>query len=132
MKEQIRFGLVKTVEELERLKQFAATFDHAVGDNSMFPIYTVERGEQLIGYYNLINFPVPVVCPAMHPDICTPRDFRDSLEFVKHHFCLNSINGNFPHGTCLLAVPPKLPFSPSAFERSGFKRTGLELWQIIL
>jgi hypothetical protein len=129
MRERIKFGFVKNAEELESLKQFAATFEHTVNNDSMFPIYTVERGQQIIGYFNQIQY--PVVCPAMHPQHCSHRNFFEALEAVKYHQCIASINNHFPNGTCLLAVPVQLTIPSSALEKSGFKRTGHELWQHI-
>lgn len=130
MREQIKFGLVRTREALESLQKFAESFDHKVGDDSILPIYTIERGQQVIGYYNMITF--PIVCPAFHPKQCTPRDFHDTVQFAKTHFCLNSICDRFPNGTCLIALPRDLePLKKVAVEKCGFKNTKAELWQAI-
>jgi hypothetical protein len=133
MREQVKFGLIRTDEEFEGLRQFAETFDHTVGPGSILPIYTVERGEQMIGYFNVLMY--PIVAPSMHPTHCTARNFFDALEFVKHHFCLNSIDNKFRYGTCFLSIPTNPPAGQNmkdALERSGFKNTRHELWQAIL
>jgi hypothetical protein len=127
MRDQIKFGIVRSLEELEDLKRFAKSFDHKVGNDSIMPIYTITRGQQLIGYYNVILY--PIVSPSMHPRLCSHRDFFDALFCVKHHFCLNSIDAHFPNGTCLLAVPTKLAIPDRALERAGFKNTKKEIWQ---
>jgi hypothetical protein len=83
----------------------------------------------MIGYFNLILY--PIVCPSFHPKLCSHRDFHDAVQYAKNHFCLNSIDGRYPNGTCLLALPIKLAIRKSAVEHMGFKRTGREIWQAI-
>jgi hypothetical protein len=129
MREQLKFGVIRTHDELESLKRFAESFNHRVGDDTIHPIYTIDFGGRMIGYYNVIQY--PIVCPAMHPKVCTPRNFVETMQSVKNHFFLTSINGQFPHGTCLLAVPRELPIPRRALEKSGFQDTKMELWQAI-
>lgn len=129
MRDHIKFGMIRTDEEFKALVQFAESFNHKVGPDSILPIYTIERGQHMLGYFNLILY--PIVCPAFHPRACTPRDFRDAVQAAKSHFCLNSIDNKFPHGTCLIAVPKQLALKESVLERCGFANTKKELWQAI-
>lgn len=130
MREQIKFGLIRTQEEFDALSQFAASFDHQVNGQSILPIYTIERGKQMVGYFNVIC--IPIVCPSFHPDVCTPRDIHEIVQMAKNHFCMNSISDRFPNGTCMLAMPKNLPDNKRAIaERCGFKSTKAELWQAI-
>ena len=127
IRERIKFGLVKNDEELAELREFAKSFGHEIRDDAVLPIYTGKKGDQLIGYFNLIGF--PLVCPSLHPEHCTHRDFFDCVEFLKQHFCLNSISERFPYGISLLALPLDLPdHKKEAVERAGFKRMDKEIW----
>lgn len=127
MREHITFGLIRTEEALQSLKKFAESFDHHVGNDSIFPIYTISRGSYLFGYFNVIS--LPIFAPAFHPDVCTPRDFYDAAYALKQHFCLNSISDRFPNGTCLLALPKALAVKREILEKLGFKDTGKIIWQ---
>jgi len=130
MREHLKFGLIKTEEEFKELQRFAQSFDHEVGRDAIPPIFTIERGEHMVGYYNVIQH--PIVCPAMNPAVTTPREFFETLMFLKNHYCLNSINGKFPHGMGLMAVQTKLPqHLKNAFERAGFRNTKKEIWQAL-
>ena len=129
MRDHIKFSLIKSMEELEALQRFAKTFNHQVGLDSIMPIYTIERGEQVIGYFNVLMY--PVVCPALHPEHCTPRDFYETLRDARQHYCFVSIDAKFPNGTCFMAIPKQLSFPGDALEKLGFKFTGKELWQCI-
>lgn len=130
MRDHIKFGMIRTEEGFKSLMQFAESFDHKVGPDSILPIYTIERGQHLIGYYNLLL--LPIVCPALHPKICTPRDFHNTLQAAKSHFCLSSISEKFPNGTCFMAIPAKATAEMNgAMEHSGFVNTKKELWQAI-
>ena len=130
MRDQIKFGMVRTAAELEELKVFAKTFNHKVGRDSIMPIYTGRCGDKLIGYFNLILY--PIVCPAIHPVECSQRAFFDCIEYLKHHFCLESISDQFPFGMCFLALPQDMPINKKeAVERCGFRNTKKEIWQCI-
>jgi hypothetical protein len=130
MRDHIKFGMIQTEEAFQSLIRFAESFDHNVGTDSILPIYTIERGDHMIGYFNLITY--PVVCPAFHPKICTPRDFFDAVLVLKNHFCLSSISPKFPNGTCLITLPTELEdFKRTAGGKVGFKNTNKELWQAI-
>jgi hypothetical protein len=121
--------MVRTEEELQSLVKFAESFDHNVGSDSIFPIYTISRDSYLFGYFNLIC--LPILVPAFHPDVCTPRDFYDAAYALKQHFCLNSISERFPNGTCLLALPKELAIKKEIVKRLGFKCSGKEIWQAL-
>lgn len=127
--DQIKFGLIRTVKEFEALKAYAKSFGHVVDDRSITPIYTIHRGDKQIGYFNLIL--QPIVCPSFHTELCTHRDFYDSVQYAKNHFCMNSIDDRFPNGTCFLALPRELAIKKDVVERMGFADTKTQLWQAI-
>jgi hypothetical protein len=129
MRDQIKFGLIKNPVEFESLAAFAASFGHQVGPDSILPIYTIERGQQMIGYFNVLTY--PIVAPALHPSLTTPRDFYEVIQILKNHFCLGSINEKFPNGTGFMAIPTSGFADYSVFERCGFHNTQKEIWQAI-
>jgi len=130
MREQLKFRLVRTKEEFDGLSEFARTFDHHVGPGSILPIYTVERGQQMIGYFNVVAY--PILGPAFHPGVGTAREFFEAVQYVKNHFCMSSIDNNFRNGTCFMALRPDMkPVLKRALEHCGFKNTNKELWQAI-
>jgi len=129
MREQIRFGLIRTPEEFEELKKFAKSFDHHVGEDSLLPIYTARRGGQLIGYFNVLMH--PIACPAIDPNRCTPRDFYELVQYVKNFFCMNSISAHFPTGTCFMAFPLEPKVERDVLDKCGFVATKKEIWQAI-
>jgi hypothetical protein len=129
MRDQIKFGMVRTNEEYEDLKKFAKSFGHNVGNDTVLPIYVIERGDQVIGFFNMI--PYPIGCPSFHPKVCTPRDFHEAALSLKNHFCLQSMDGRYPNGTCLLALPKNPEMGERAIQRVGFKQIGREIWQYI-
>lgn len=129
MRDQIKFGMIRSDEEFQSLVKFAASFEHNVGSDSIMPIYTIERGDQMLGYFNVLLH--PIVAPSMHPSITTARDFYEAMLSVRNHFCMNSVDGKFPNGTCFFALPTDEIVKDSVFERCGFKNTKKELWQAI-
>jgi hypothetical protein len=128
-REHIKFGLVRNEIEFQSLAAFAATFNHHIGPDSIMPIYTIERGQQMLGYFNVLTY--PIVAPALHPSLTTPRDFYEVIQILKNHFCLTSISEKFPNGTGFMAVPTDGIVEDSVFERSGFRNTKKEIWQAI-
>lgn len=128
-REHIKFGLVRTEEAFQSLMKFAESFDHKVGRDSLLPIWTIERGDQTIGYFNVLFY--PVIAPAMHPRLTSPRDFYEAIYAVRSHFCMNSISEKFPNGTCFFALPTEEIVPDSIFEKCGFRNTHKELWQCI-
>jgi hypothetical protein len=128
-REHIKFGIIRTQEELQSLAAFAKSFDHNVGLDSIRPIFTIERGDQMIGYFNVLLY--PIVAPSLHPAICTPRDFNDALAAMRNHYCFLSIGEQFPYGTSFMAVPTNTEIENSVFERNGFVNTKKEIWQCI-
>jgi len=128
-REQIKFGLIKTEEEFQDLKRFAESFDHSVEATSIFPIYTIARGDELIGYCNVMR--QPVLHPSLHPGLATPRNFYDALQYAKQSFCLSSIDDRFPHGICVMALPRDLVVPDDAVVKCGFKNTNKEIWMAI-
>lgn len=129
MRDHIKFGLIQNKIEFDSLAAFAASFDHHVGPDSILPIYTIERGEHMIGYFNVLTY--PIVAPALHPRLTTPRDFYEVIQILKNHFCLNSISDKFRNGTGFMAVPTDEVIKDNVFERCGFKNTKKEIWQAI-
>lgn len=129
MREPIKFGLVKTPEELKALANFAESFGHKVGPNSIMPIYTLSRGEKLFGYFNVLSF--PVTAPAFHtnPEICSKRDFYDAAIAMKSHFMLESISPAFPNGTWFVAIPVNTNFPEEVATAVGLVKTNKMLWQ---
>lgn len=128
-REHIKFGMIQTEEAFQSLIQFAESFNHTVGSDSILPIYTIERGDHMIGYANVLL--QPIVAPALHPKMCTPRDFYDAIMTMKNHYCLNSISQKFPNGTCFMSLPTVPVIENRVFERCGFQNTNKELWQAI-
>jgi hypothetical protein len=130
MREQVKFGTIRTEEEFRSLQAFAASFDHEIGSDAALPIYTIERGDQVIGYFNVVCY--PILGPAFHPAVCSPRDFFEAVTLAKSHFCINTIDNKFRYGTCLLALRKDLKSSmKTALMRCGFKNLHKEIWQAI-
>ena len=119
--------MIQAREEFEDLKKFGESFDHTIPDDVAHPIYTIERGDQMIGYFNVMTY--PIVSPALHPRICTPRDFYEAIHILKNHYCLITINQKLRYGTGLMALPSVPVMDMKVVEKAGFKNTRKEIWQ---
>lgn len=131
MPDPIRFSEVRTQEEFDELKLFAATFDHVIDDRTMTPIIRMYRGERLIGYFICVT--APIVIPSFHTDpaICSPRDFRDSCEQVRAWQTLNRQSERFPGGQCWIALDDEPLIRREVIEKLGFQNTKSDLYQYI-
>lgn len=127
--EAIRFSEVRTREEFDELKLFAATFDHVIDDRTMTPIIRMYRGDRLFGYFVVVT--APIMIPAFHtdPQICSPRDFKESAEHVRAWQCLNRQSERFPNGQCWIGLDNEPAIRREIIEKLGFKDTKTQLYQ---
>jgi hypothetical protein len=130
MKSPIRLSEVRNQDELTELNEFAKTFGHSIGDNSPQPVIRIYRGNRLLGYF----FITPrVVTPCFHTDktICTPRDFKDSIDQIRAISCFSSMNLQFPAGQCVMAVDEDLSIRKEIVDKMGFKDIKGRLYRFI-
>ena len=123
MRDRINFGVVENEEDYNSLQSFAKSFDH--GENMTLPIVTINKGQQMIGYYTQIL--QPIIVPSFHPKVTTPRDFYESLNLLIGAQQLRSISPAYPNGVCYAATRNKA-INRSIFEKLGFNRLDLELF----
>lgn len=134
MRPNLRFGVVNTQEDLEKVGGFAASFDHEVTPFSTMPIVTISRGDCLFAYYNVIR--QPIICPAFHsdPEVCSPRDFKDAFDAIRNHVFQSSMNPNtYPNGTMFMALPAhtKEKYGEKQMQELGLNTNGTVLYQAI-
>lgn len=105
MNPNLRFGVVTTMEDLQKAGEFAASFDHEITQKSTFPIVTISRGDRMFGYYNVLR--QPVIFPAFSTDqkVCSPRDFKDGFEAVRNHLLQSSMSHEYPRGVAFFGMP---------------------------
>lgn len=128
MDRNLKFETVRTQKQFDDLKKFATSFDHVVDDTTLLPLITVSRGDKMFAYYTVLNY--PVVFPSFHTELCTPRDFVDSVNTVKHHHMLSSMNERFPNGTFFVALSAnKLAIDRSYIPKLGLKNLEMEIHQ---
>lgn len=132
MRENLRFGVVNTQEDLDKVGAFASSFDHKVDAFSPFPMITISRGESLCAYYSVLR--QPVIFPAFHsdPKVCSPRDFMDSFEAIRNHVFQSSLNPNsYPNGVMFMALPShtKEKYGEEQMKKMGLNTNGTVLYQ---
>lgn len=120
----VKFEWIRTPEQKERLKNFAASFDHKVAALDKHPHAFIKRRGQEVGYAQF--YMGPVIFSSWHTDknICHPRDvaegFRDLAAW-----------GKIQHGGGFVGVPTDTKtFVPHVMEKFGFMRSGIELYEI--
>jgi hypothetical protein len=120
----IKFNLIQDKESFDQVAVFAKSFDHDI-DKGILPIYTVSKGDNMIGYFSALT--QPIICPAFHPRVCSPRDFKETVEALKNWRFLNSISQQFPNGVGFLATDTKI--DPAIIQKLGFKNLNMQLYQ---
>jgi hypothetical protein len=123
----IKFNLIQDKESFDQFVSFAKSFDHEEGDHTILPVRVVSNESGPIAYFKEIPF--PLICPAFHPEKCTPRNFLDICTQVKAWAALNSISPRFPNGNVLLAVENNPAIPIEIIEKLGFKNLGLQVHQ---
>lgn len=132
MQENLRFGVVNTQEDLDKVGAFASSFDHKVDNFSTFPVITISRGDRLFSYYSVLR--QPIIMPAFHtdPKVCSPRDFKDAFEAIRNHVFQSSLNPNsYPNGVCFFALPGNTEerYGKDQMEKLGLGTNGTMLFQ---
>lgn len=97
-------------EEFRRLQSFAASFDHCIAPSPHTNVYAHFKGETLVGYSDHVY--LPIVYPAFHPELTTPRDVVQVMSDWRVHCQLSGKPsaigvpldnrngaGNFPEST---------------------------------
>lgn len=123
----IRFQSIQTKEDYEKWQTFAESFGHS--PNGTLPIFTMSRGDKMFGYYHPIQ---NVIVPSYHsnPDVCTPRDFRESAEAVSNFHCLSSMSQQYPNGVINIAIDAeRQSISDKMLSQMGFEDTGLKIYR---
>jgi hypothetical protein len=120
----LRFVRINTQEDLDKLNQFAQSFGHDAS-RPLGPMFALARDEKIFGYFNVMNR--PVVFPAFHPEIASPRDVYESLQQVRAWQLLSSADQGVPSGTFFCGLPTgvdeKFP------TKIGLVNLKTELWQ---
>lgn len=132
MRENLRFGVVNTQEDLDKVGAFAESFDHKVDEFSPFPMITISRGSRLFAYYSVLR--KPTIWPAFHtdPSICPPRDFREGFDAIRNHVLQSSLEPNaFPNGVCYMALPGHTEerYGKEQIEKMGLISNGTMLYK---
>jgi hypothetical protein len=112
-------------EDYQRLQLFARTFQHEIAPQTGCKTVVLEREDKVFGYADI--FYLPVVFPAFHPAITTPRAVVETLHGWQAHCDLNSGGAGF------IAVPledQRQTFPRKMMEGMGFKRMQRELYQL--
>lgn len=112
-----------------RLQQFAATFGHRISSyRHPIKIITDGGGKEKGRWLGYLQFCfTPIVFPALHPEIITPREFKAVFDCCKGWAALQNGEG-------LLAVPTTgksaETFNPEVMARCGMKRQEAEIYYI--
>lgn len=121
MRQPLDYIPVKTVEHLEKLKDFAKTFDHDIC-NYRHEATEIRKGDQTVGYWQM--YFVPTAFVAFHPEHCEPRDTLDAIKAL-------SSWAKIQHQQGWVAVNfDSKVFTPELMEKLGFHRMNTELYSI--
>jgi hypothetical protein len=130
MREQITFENVRTQEQFDKLKQFAASDGvHRFDEHSIMPAVTMSRGSRMFGWIQVLN--APVVMPSFHLNECSPRDFVEASQQLKAIYQFSSINERFPNGQMWMAIPPSPMVDEDKLVKLGFEDVKRQLWQAV-
>jgi hypothetical protein len=121
-----KFEPILTQEQYDKWQAFAAEFIPKVGNE--MPIITVSKGDKMFGHYHVFNH--PVIIPAFHPEKCSPKDFRDAVEIVTHHFCMNSISQQYPNGVAYVGLHNRpMNVSEKQLDKLGFENQDILIYR---
>lgn len=121
----LKFERVLTEEAFKAWEGFADSFGHK--HNPTMPIVTISRDNYMLGYYHVLTS--PVIIPAFHPKVCTPRDFRESVDAIAHSTCIASMSAQYPNGVCFAALDKDSAIDKEIIEKLGFTDTGKTIWR---
>lgn len=115
----LKFEKVDTEPKFAEWREYASEFGHDCASPIM-PIITISRNNTKLAHYHLLT--LPIILPAFHPEKCSPRDFRESIDAVAHAACLSSMSPQFPNGVCYAALPTgdKRVLNDSLINKVGF------------
>lgn len=125
MKEKLTWSRLETPEELIKLREFGATFDHYLTDEDLTePILIAKVGDEYIGYAQLVD---RVVFPAWSPHV-NPRHVVNAIKELHAFFKVNAaITGRKVVGF-VARNSHNSPFTHEAMLKLGFEETALELY----
>ena len=112
-------------EDLERMQNFAKSFDHIIQPMRNGKIVALERDGVIFGYADIIY--LPVVFPAFHPDKTNPRKVVETLKGWKASCQLTN------SGDGLIGVPldeDRKTFPREMLTGAGFQKMNRELYSI--
>lgn len=121
MRPDLKFIPVKTLDHMNRMKEFAQTFDHDIQDYR-HEVREIKKGDQTIGYLQMCLVPTAFV--AFHPDFCQPRD---TLEIIRQYIAWAKIQHQ--QGWAAVSFGSTI-FTPEIMEKLGFYRMNTELYSI--
>lgn len=113
---KIKTLTIQTVEDMQRLKGFAASFGHKINEKLQAVVLTDEN-DTWIGYFQLIKTPVFLV--GLHPQL---SEGRNSIEAIKKMQAWSEMT----YGEAIVGVNPGSPFE-ELLPRLGFHDTNLKL-----
>lgn len=121
MSNEYGFEFIKTVEQLDRLHTFAATFDHTI-PSAAHPLVVFKNGEDWKGFAQIIT--KPIVFPAWNPHVCTARDVQEGFTRVSGWLDLQ-------YGGGFITAPTnkETKFTEKVMNKLGSKRMFLELYE---
>ncbi|MCK9587978.1 MAG: hypothetical protein WC069_06450 [Candidatus Shapirobacteria bacterium] len=118
LQEVSRFG-----DDFAKLQLFAKSFEHYVNPFASARMFELRRKEQTFGYCDVVY--LPVVFPAFHPGIASPRDVVETLQAFKH---VHQVSHG---GEGLLGVPiadERKTFPEELLGKMGFTRMKREVY----
>jgi hypothetical protein len=124
--DKVTFQQVRTEEEFEQVKRFAATFQHVIGGPEAQPLVMMFRGDKMFGYFHILQR--PCISFAFHPDVTTPRDFKEAGDAIRSWQQLNSITPATPNGVCYALLPEHPVISPEIIRKMGFEDREMKLY----
>lgn len=114
-------------EEFQRLQAFAESFDHCIAPSPHTNVYAHYKGDTLFGYSDHVY--LPIVYPAFHPALTTPRDVIQVMSDWKTHTQLAGKPGGigvpFDNKT---TTGEALPFPEDVMNKLGLIRMRREIY----
>lgn len=103
-------------EEFQRLQSFAESFDHCIVPAAHTNVYAHYKGDTLFGYSDHVY--LPIIYPAFHPKLTSPRDVIQVMSDWKAHTQLMAKPG-------LIGVPLDNRNGAGNFPESTMNKLGL-------
>lgn len=104
-----------------KLIEFAKSFDHTI-DSWAHPIVITKIGDRWLGYHQIIK--ECIMFNAFNPKTCSPREVVEAMKAL-------AAWARLQHGGGFTAAPmDSKTFTPEVMQRLGFRRTGMELWEL--